>query len=60
MMRGPGWREITAAVGAALVMSVSLVAYAYEHFASKADVESRLERIEAKVDCLLDRKLCSR
>lgn len=57
-MRSLTWREVAAALATVAMMLVSLAAYAYEHFANKGDVESRLERIEVKIDCLLNSKLC--
>lgn len=40
-----------------IVTAVSLTAYAFTNFPIKADIEKRLDRIEGKLDHLIDHQL---
>lgn len=54
----PSWREIGALVITILTITASTVAYAFTTFATKVEVQESLNRIEHKLDCVLNPKLC--
>lgn len=56
--QGPGWREVAVGALGLLTFSIGLIGYASDRFAIKTDIESRLARIESKIDCLIDSKFC--